>query len=62
MDKKLQGSGNTITELASEARAQLLGEKKKDADPAKEQSGSGRSETEEKLRAMRGTRPRGREG
>lgn len=66
MDKRLQGSGNTITELASEARSQLTGSKKKDDDASKEQttgaSGSGRSETEERLREFKGTRPRGREG
>ena len=53
MDKRLQGGGNTITELASEAKSQLLGSKKKDEDTSKEHSGSGRSENEERLREMR---------
>lgn len=62
MDKRVTGSGNTITELATEARAQLLGSKKRDDEAPKEQTGSGRSENEERLKELRGTRPSGREG
>ncbi|KAK3722715.1 hypothetical protein LTR37_002286 [Vermiconidia calcicola] len=56
VDKRLEGGGNTVTELVSEARAQLMGSKKKSEGAEKAAGSSGRSEEEERLRAMRGTR------
>ena len=61
MDKRLERGGNTVTELASEARAQMFGSKK-DSGGEKKPAGSGRSEEEERLRAMRGKRSSKREG
>ena len=50
--QKLEKGGNTVTELASEARTQLLGPRKKGGDRTEvTQPGSGRSEDEERLRA-----------
>ena len=60
MEKRIDGRG-TFTELASEAKTQLLGSKK-DGDGARAEVGSGRSEEEERLRALRGKRPSNREG
>ncbi|KAK5138258.1 hypothetical protein LTR08_003319 [Meristemomyces frigidus] len=52
--ERLERGGNTVTELASEAREQLLGASKKvdNVDAAK--VGSGRSEGEERLRGLKG--------
>lgn len=59
-DKKLEREGGTVTQLASEARAQLMGSKKDEA-ASTEVERKGRSEDEERLRAMKG-RPGKREG
>ena len=50
---RLESGGNTVSELASEARQQLFGARKKEIDSFN-QSLSARSEEEEKLRAMKG--------
>jgi len=62
MDRQIQAKQGTVTELASEARRQLLGAKEQEQDQVKGQAGGGRSETEDRLSAMRQTRSRGREG
>ena len=62
VDKRLEKGGNTVTELANEARAQLMGSKKTDSDSSPTVGGSGRSEEEERLRAMRGKKPSSRDG
>lgn len=54
MKERLDRGSNTVTELASEMRAGLLGERKKSADAVVDAVGSGRSEEEERLRALRG--------
>jgi len=51
---RLDKGNNTITQLASEARAQLLGEKDKGDVGAGVDVKRGRSEEEERLRAMKG--------
>ena len=62
MEKRLERGGNTVTELANEARIQLLGCKRKDENVGRVATGSGRSEEEERLRAMRGKRSSSKEG
>lgn len=62
VDKRLERGGNTITELLSEGRSQLFGEKTNEEVAKKGDVGTGLSENEEKLRAMRGRRPGSREG
>lgn len=57
LDKKLDRGGNTVTELAREAKSQLMGEKGEAKEKNGVRSGSGRSEEEERLRALRGIRP-----
>lgn len=53
MRDRVEGDqGGTVTQLASEARAQLMGKKKEEA--KREQVEAGRSNEEERLRAMRG--------
>ena len=59
MEKSVGRSGNTVTELASEARSQLFGQKKSNVDESKAKPGGGRSESEERLLAMRGKKPKG---
>ncbi|KAI7189719.1 hypothetical protein KC343_g15167 [Hortaea werneckii] len=50
--ERLEKGGNTITELAGEARRQLLGSKTKEAGNH-EQVTSGKSDEEERLRALK---------
>ena len=57
MDERIEQKGSTVTQLASEARSQLLGSRAKDLEKESVSTGSGRSESEERLRAMRGKRP-----
>lgn len=59
MRERVEGDqGGTVTQLASEARAQLMGRRK--GESQREQVEAGRSDEEERLRAMRGKMgPRG---
>ena len=50
--ERLEKGGNTVTELAGEARRQLMGSKSKEAEN-KEQSTAGKSDEEERLRALK---------
>ncbi|TKA24733.1 hypothetical protein B0A50_05721 [Salinomyces thailandicus] len=52
--EKLDRGGNTITELAGEAREQLLGSRKKEEAGGGERVRAARSEEEERLRALKG--------
>lgn len=53
MRERVEGDqGGTVTQLASEARAQLLGRKQKEG--RRELGEAGRSEEEERLRALKG--------
>lgn len=52
-DKKLERQGGTVSQLAAEAREQLMGSKKSAGGDAAE-TRKGRSEDEERLRAMKG--------
>lgn len=52
--ERLDGGGNTIAELASGAREQLLGARKKAEGDETNKVGSGKSEEEDRLRALRG--------
>ena len=54
VEKRLDRGGSTVTELAGEARAQLLGSKKRDEKSLKNEAGSAKSEEEQRLRALRG--------
>lgn len=62
LDKKLEMEGGTVSQLAVEAREQLMGRKKKGGAGEVEETRKGRSEDEERLRgALRGGRPGRRE-
>ncbi|KAI7237774.1 hypothetical protein KC330_g3012 [Hortaea werneckii] len=50
--ERLEKGGNSVTELAGEARRQLLGSKGKEAEK-KEQGTGGKSDEEERLRALK---------
>jgi len=52
--ERLERGGNTITELASEAREQLMGARKKVEGGEAGKVGGGRGEEEDRLRAMKG--------
>ena len=62
VDRRLEKGGNTVTELAGEARAQMFGAKKGGGGEDRGSAGGGRSEEEETLRALRGKRPSNPEG
>ena len=55
LDKKLERSGNTVSQLAGEAREQIMGGKGrvKEGGASGDEVRSGRSEDEERLRAMK---------
>ena len=52
--ERLDGGGNTVTQLVGEAREQLMGARKKVGDESVVGGKMGRSEEEERLRALKG--------
>ena len=61
VDKKLDQGGSTFMQLASEARVQLLGEKKSGSVPDVE-AAKRQSQEDERLKALRAARQGRREG
>jgi hypothetical protein len=57
LDKRLDAGGNTVTELAKEAKVQMFGKKDGQSQESNTAVGSGRSREEEKLRALKESRP-----
>lgn len=62
VEKRLDRGSNTIAELASEAKSQLLGRKEEYKKVGEGKSAQGRGPEEEKLRAMKGSRSRSSDG